>query len=439
MQDVSVQSAIWNSLQTSSGSAGAHRESRGGGGAAGGAMRRESFAPAARRTSSGAAHGRSSTLAKEGITPASSRERRSISARHRGITDQERSSLESNSQATPRRGSSARPTTGSGVGSSSMPTSTSASSLGDGWLQLSDKNSGTFQRCGLHTVIESGGHHRFLCLWEPRSDALVEAVTGASPNFNIESSVKCSRNPDAGPAPLRFYVVFALKSPGHFHLIGADATERVWTLERMQGGSATVLQTVRDESLRPNTFYSLLLQVRGAAVSLDANGVAVFTSVRILDTECSGLQGGVGVMAHQSKCMLKGWKVTSGVSTRGGSFTAPPRRGSCGSGGANGGVGAGSGGAADTDGHAAAAPEMDPGLNRGAFGAVSWDESHLIEQVERDIIDRNLGVKFDDIAALGAAKRLLKEAVILPMAVPELFVGIREPWRCVLSLASYVP
>jgi len=45
---------------------------------------------------------------------------------------------------------------------------------------------------------------------------------------------------------------------------------------------------------------------------------------------------------------------------------------------------------------------------------------------------RNPGVSWDDVAELGDAKRLLKEAVVLPMLMPEVFTGIREPWKGVL-------
>lgn len=44
----------------------------------------------------------------------------------------------------------------------------------------------------------------------------------------------------------------------------------------------------------------------------------------------------------------------------------------------------------------------------------------------------NPGVSFDDIACLDSAKRMLNEAVALPLLVPEMFTGIREPWRGVL-------
>lgn len=41
-------------------------------------------------------------------------------------------------------------------------------------------------------------------------------------------------------------------------------------------------------------------------------------------------------------------------------------------------------------------------------------------------------MSFDDIAALDTAKRLLNEAVVLPLMMPELFTGIRKPWKGVL-------
>ena len=35
----------------------------------------------------------------------------------------------------------------------------------------------------------------------------------------------------------------------------------------------------------------------------------------------------------------------------------------------------------------------------------------------------------DDIADLTEAKKLLEEAVVLPLVVPDIFKGIRRPWR----------
>ncbi len=41
----------------------------------------------------------------------------------------------------------------------------------------------------------------------------------------------------------------------------------------------------------------------------------------------------------------------------------------------------------------------------------------------------------DDIAGLKEAKRLLEEAVVLPLWMPEYFKGIRRPWKVHLPLS----
>uniref|UniRef100_A0A8C8LUM6 Katanin p60 ATPase-containing subunit A1 n=1 Tax=Oncorhynchus tshawytscha TaxID=74940 RepID=A0A8C8LUM6_ONCTS len=65
------------------------------------------------------------------------------------------------------------------------------------------------------------------------------------------------------------------------------------------------------------------------------------------------------------------------------------------------------------------------------FDGQGYDKD-LIEALERDIISQNPNVKWDDIADLEEAKKLLKEAVVLPMWMPEFFKGIRRPWKGVL-------
>ena len=49
--------------------------------------------------------------------------------------------------------------------------------------------------------------------------------------------------------------------------------------------------------------------------------------------------------------------------------------------------------------------------------------------MEREVLDKNPQVKFDDIAELNDAKNILKEAVILPILIPDYFKGIRRPWK----------
>ena len=56
----------------------------------------------------------------------------------------------------------------------------------------------------------------------------------------------------------------------------------------------------------------------------------------------------------------------------------------------------------------------------------------LIEMVEREVMEKNPNVKFEDIAELEGAKNTLKEAVLLPLLMPDFFRGIRRPWKGVL-------
>ncbi len=48
-------------------------------------------------------------------------------------------------------------------------------------------------------------------------------------------------------------------------------------------------------------------------------------------------------------------------------------------------------------------------------------DTDLIEMLERDVVDTNPNVKFEDIAELDTAKNILKEAVLLPLLMPEFF------------------
>lgn len=61
-------------------------------------------------------------------------------------------------------------------------------------------------------------------------------------------------------------------------------------------------------------------------------------------------------------------------------------------------------------------------------------DKDLIDMLERDIVQKDPNIHWDDIADLHEAKRLLEEAVVLPMLMPDFFKGIRRPWRGVLMV-----
>jgi katanin p60 ATPase-containing subunit A1 len=65
-----------------------------------------------------------------------------------------------------------------------------------------------------------------------------------------------------------------------------------------------------------------------------------------------------------------------------------------------------------------------------SFGVPDLDE--LAATIRRDIFLDDPRVPWDSVAGLDNAKRLLKEAVVMPVRYPNLFVGLLAPWRGIL-------
>lgn len=65
-------------------------------------------------------------------------------------------------------------------------------------------------------------------------------------------------------------------------------------------------------------------------------------------------------------------------------------------------------------------------------GEYKGPDPQLAATLEKEILDTNPGVRWDDVAGLNEAKKLLQEAVVLPLWMPKYFQGIRRPWRGVL-------
>lgn len=65
---------------------------------------------------------------------------------------------------------------------------------------------------------------------------------------------------------------------------------------------------------------------------------------------------------------------------------------------------------------------------------VHGPDGELVDMLERDILQKNPDTHWEDIADLTEAKKLLEEAVVLPMWMPNFFRGIRRPWKGVLMV-----
>jgi hypothetical protein len=53
-------------------------------------------------------------------------------------------------------------------------------------------------------------------------------------------------------------------------------------------------------------------------------------------------------------------------------------------------------------------------------------------QIQRDVLAQSPDVRWEDVASNDGAKRLLKEAVVMPIKYPSLFQGLLSPWKGVL-------
>jgi vacuolar protein-sorting-associated protein 4 len=65
-------------------------------------------------------------------------------------------------------------------------------------------------------------------------------------------------------------------------------------------------------------------------------------------------------------------------------------------------------------------------------GAVSSEEQELIDTISGTIVTESPNIKWEDIAGLENVKQALREAIVLPIAKPQLFTGARKPWSGIL-------
>lgn len=58
--------------------------------------------------------------------------------------------------------------------------------------------------------------------------------------------------------------------------------------------------------------------------------------------------------------------------------------------------------------------------------------NELQNQISDAIVREKPNVRWEDVGGLEQAKKVIQEAVILPMKFPEVFIGQRTPWRGIL-------
>lgn len=155
--------------------------------------------------------------------------------------------------------------------------------LGEGWFQATMPNTGSTSRCGLHSIIESTTNQCFICAYIPRSKASYQAVVGPNAEFDLELAIKLYSK-DGNQSTLA-QVIVAMKSPDDYCMICCDAYNKIWSFVHIIRDKEILVSQAVDESLRCNIFYNLLIQVRCNSISLDVNGVPLFTNIRVSGVE----------------------------------------------------------------------------------------------------------------------------------------------------------
>lgn len=437
--------------------------------------------------------GKGGTLAKEGIMPTvftgAGRNKTTLrdQEKHEIHAPIERRKL--SLSPIPFRGLAPKTSTSSSSSSSSYSSSylprSNWISLGDGWFQATPTGSGSSSRCGVHSVIEAEPGNVLLCVYEPRTVQAASAIfASTNPEYDVEVHVKIFSD-QSSIRSLKGQVVFALKSPSDYLSLIVDAKAMKWSLQQFKDGTTTTICDAFDPSMRTGVFHPILIQIRAGAVSIDINGSPMFTAIKI--SEGVSLAGLAGLQSKGAKFAVKNWKIrgsggNSGTSTSSstgvGTSTAAAAAAASLQGQTKGPkslsqlfaasdssavadryvstrlgeppvpIGGGGPGrsreaAVNTQTHKQQGNETDIDLPleecsltskvASCFNLLAGKhERGIIETVMRDVIQRDLGVTFNDIAALANAKRLLNEAIVLPLLMPEFFTGIREPWRGVL-------
>lgn len=71
----------------------------------------------------------------------------------------------------------------------------------------------------------------------------------------------------------------------------------------------------------------------------------------------------------------------------------------------------------------------EPEEGKSKKGQYEGPDADLAAMLERDVLDNSPGVRWDDVAGLSEAKRLLEEAVVLPLWMPEYFQVTQLDWE----------
>ncbi|GMH36514.1 hypothetical protein BSKO_04382 [Bryopsis sp. KO-2023] len=219
---------------------------------------------------------------------------------------------------------------------------------------------------------------------------LISQCQEVAPDYSLQFEFRCAHAaPASGNLPAFRLILFVENEPStktlNYTSILVDCRERFWTVEHVSGNRTKEIYKVPDRELRPGVFHILRLELRkGNTMSIFCGERSPINNLKLAKEVKA--TGPMGLAVSKSRLDFRHLKSNLPARPMPGKTVAP----------------------------------------------YTADDCHLVEIIEKDVIDREGGVTFKDIASLEDAKRLLDEAVTLPLIIPEFFTGIREPWKGVL-------
>ena len=183
-------------------------------------------------------------------------------------------------------------------------------------------------------------------------------------------------------------------------------TSNAWRIEQYCEGQQSMLAEVRDSTIKPGgTFHRVAVEVKNDRLSLHVNKRAVVDTLLVppppsstaAPARSSPLTGSAGLAVYKSRMQVKKFELIP---------LEPPEEGSA-------------------EAHAMAA------ASRPQF---TGGDPKLIEMIEAEMMESSPNVAWESVGGCAEAKRLLNEAVVLPLLIPDYFAAAacRSSWKGVL-------
>ncbi|EFC47973.1 katanin p60 subunit [Naegleria gruberi] len=236
------------------------------------------------------------------------------------------------------------------------------------------------------TSIESSSSHWYILTYEEKSFLDIETE-----DFNITTSIKIQKGNENSLFTIVLDYGINKRCKDEYIAIVMNVAQKYWKIERVENKKVVPVQQAIDKSLAPLKYMDISISLSERKLTLKNDNTEIFTDVILPISSEGSKERRVGLGVMSAKVSIYDWTVFD------------PKT-----------------------------QEKEEDLPIAERPLPDYIDKHLAEMIKRDIIEFNPNVTWESIAELHDAKRLLKEAVVLPLLMPDIFAGLRSPWKGVL-------